>query len=165
MPDIAKPSQPVEIEPMVVDLSLFANPQRTIQAMRNCGIIAKDEDQSALLVVKRINHGAYGDYSAGGMPDELKKALAEVQAQFRQKLQTMPYQQLVDGGHVNKLLDDYLDILVKAGDRKLYHLDNEALSGKEETDPKRFNELRAHEDAKRKKYADERAYYASNPDL
>jgi hypothetical protein len=152
-------------EPSVVDLSLFTNPQRSIQAMRNCGVITKDEDQAALLVVKRINHGAFADYSAGGMNEELKKAITNVQTEFRQKLQTMPYQQLVDGGHVNKLLDDYLGLLVQASEKKLYHLDNEALTGREENDPKRFNELRAAEESKRKKYSDEKSYYAGNPEI
>ncbi len=166
MPETTNTTQPATpAEPSVIDLALFSTPQRTIQSLRNCGIVMRDEDQGALLLVKRINHGAFGDYSNSGMAPELKKAMAEMQAQFRQKLQTMPYAELVSGGHVNKMLDDYLGLLVMASDKKLYHLNNEKLTGKEETDPALFNEMRAAEEAKRKKYADERSYYASSPDM
>lgn len=149
-------------EAAVIDLALFDNNLRTIQALRNSGIVTDDATQADLLVVKRINHAMFGDYA--GAHERTEAAMDVLQKDFAQKRKSLAFGQLVENAEFNKLLDGYLAALANDSALKIRHLDNDVLAADEAT-PARFNELRAKEVARQQKYQMEQKYYRENPDV
>ncbi len=153
-----------QTEPTVIDLSLFGE-LRTIQALRNSGVIADDATQTELGLVKALNHAARADYSRE--PGVIGSAMPAIQQEFRGKLNAVGYTNMVETGGFNDLLDKKLDVLVRASMEKLQHLDGKdgtPLTA-DENNPDRWSELRRKEEAKRDKYSMERDYYAKHPDV
>ncbi|MDX1974221.1 MAG: hypothetical protein SFT92_00940 [Rickettsiales bacterium] len=148
--------------PTVIDLSLFGE-LRTIQALRNSGIIPNDQIQSDLLIIKRINHGMYGDYSAG-VSDQSRTAMQMLQTAFRRKLETDGAERTIKEGYINRLVDEYLSIMISESEDRIRKLDFAPLE-KDNATPSAYNDRHKKEESRRDKYMMERDYYRNNPQI
>lgn len=160
MPTTLDQAPPVETEetaaaPAVMDVSLFAAPQRTVQYLQYAGLIT-GEDVTTLNVLKRVNHAAFADEHNGEMQS--------LQAQFHDAMEQGDIIALSDGGKnsaVAKLVDGYLAARVAQNKQKIADLDSQPSS----LDPQEFSRTRRRAEANAEKYETERAYYLANPDV
>ncbi|MDE3060037.1 MAG: hypothetical protein KGJ06_03395 [Pseudomonadota bacterium] len=109
--------------------------------------------QATPLALWRLCQAAHGD-SGRNLPDETGKALQEIQRNFKEKLDSLPYRQLVEDGHLSQLLDDYLGLMAIASEKMLDYLElvGDYAAGRREEE-------------KLRRYAEERDYYYHNPQV
>lgn len=169
-PEAATPSSPAaeakaeEAEnALVIDLAKCGE-LKTIQALRNSGIIKDDTVQTELLIAKRLDRALNED--GARYSEDNRKKLASLQAQFRREIKEADtgggLKIMAESGRFNTLLNDYM--MLKIGDveekRKALVTAGAALPQDAQTE-ERYRRKKSGLDARRKKYEDERQSYLS----
>ena len=141
----------------VFDLAQYGS-LRIIEALANSGLIT-DEQRTPLQILRRITQALNDDIS--DMPKDVQEDVLRMRREFNIGLANTPsYQEFVEAGHVQKLLETYVPLLARAGREKKEALDHGVPP--EGSDTRTFNDARANEEAKENKYSLEAPSYSSD---
>lgn len=143
--------------PQVLNPFLFNKPLRTAELFSHAQLM----DDSMLTQagrLKRIIRAITRDYKNDRFDDDTGKRIQMWQDDYAAKAKSMSFEHLVEQGHVNKLIEAYLEALADYHQGKVTKLDRMPVTDPETKDPSAFNRLHDREKAQAEKYRLELQY-------
>lgn len=162
----AAPVAPEETQDTnVADLLAIAEAQRGVQILRLTGLLASDDAMTKVNFMRRFNHALEADYR-NAFDDATAQRIEKLRTAFKKELTMTPdFKQLVANGHVNRLLEGYLEVMADYHKGAVTQMDSLPVKDPALKELEAYH--RKHERLLKKyeKYAAELAYLKKTPKL